>query len=215
MGKSKETNLKATTGGCWASSKIAIVVFGAQGSGKSTQTEALSHKYHLPILSMGERLRELVEKGGPLGECISRAQRSGKLVEPSIVAQVVTDFIEHTSGDGIIFDAFPRDFSQIPLLEDLAHKRSWRVVAINLVITDQTALKRLMKRTTIVDGEAVRRDDDTEELILARLELFHQQTEPMLDWLRKKHIVIDIDGEPPIDEVTKMVLSGMERCVVV
>ncbi|OGD61088.1 hypothetical protein A3A71_02525 [Candidatus Berkelbacteria bacterium RIFCSPLOWO2_01_FULL_50_28] len=180
-------------------SKQVFVVIGAQGSGKSTQAERLAKRLGFTRFESGEILRGLALKDEHLRDFL----KTGNLLTDENIAVIVERFVEdNSSATGFVFDGFPRTITQGPILKQLAEKYGWKVVGVNIVISDETAKLRLSKRVSVVDGKETVRDDDRPEIVEKRLRVYHERTEPILSYFKENFSLIKINGEPDRDAVT-------------
>jgi adenylate kinase len=181
------------------------LVFGKQGSGKTTQGKWLAEKLNLPYFEAGDALRKMARSGTEEGIKIGEIMASGNLVPDESIQYVFGQFIkaDETATTGFATDGFPRTLAQAQLIKKYAEKYSWQVIGINIDISDKTAMDRLSKRVTMVDGKPTVRADDTPEAITKRLKAYQDNTMPVINWVKENYQLIDIDGEPPIEEVSK------------
>lgn len=157
-----------------------ILLIGPQGSGKSTQAKLLAEDLRLPYLSTGDIFREM-------GEEIKQILDQGKLVDDQTTSKIVEEKLKESKyQNGFIFDGYPRTLEQIRLFDPGLDK------VIYLDLPDQEATKRLLARG---------REDDTKELIAERLRNYHLQTDPILDYYKKKGILSSVDGMGSIKEI--------------
>lgn len=188
------------------------LLFGPQGSGKSTQAEKLSAYLGIPYFNTGELLRSLAQTNTPQGVAVAESMKNGQLVPDDILRTVFTDFISQNDlTHGFVADGFPRVSAQLDLLEKLAKEYDWDILGIFIDINDQTVSERLSHRTIIVNGVETRREDDQPEILKKRLEAYRHDTLPIIDWLTKKGKMVKIDGEPSIDEVFAEVTKAAEQ----
>lgn len=189
---------------------VALIIMGPQGSGKTTQTERVAQHFQLPIFESGTELRQLAKQDTPLAHKIRQQMASGQLADnPTLWHLFQLYLAKHPINRGIILDGFPRTIDQCQLLAELAEKYTWRIQGVYLAISDTTAQHRLEHRFSIVDGQKVTREDDRPAIVKKRLALFHQRTEPVLDWLKAHHQLLTIDGEPTVDQVTNQLLAAL------
>lgn len=179
-------------------SKIPIyLVFGPQGSGKSTQAELLSEHLKLPFFDSGSQLRELAHSDKVNSQEIISAITAGDLVSNDILRSMFGEFISnHDCSMGMVIDGFPRTVEQGKLLKEMSKVYNWNVVSFYVEITDKTAKERLSKRYQLVNGKKVFRDDDKPSIVNKRLELFKKETLPVIEELKEYFTVHSIDGEP-------------------
>lgn len=181
-----------------------IILIGIQGSGKSTQGNLLSDSLHIPYLSTGHIFRDLSHEKTPLGRYIKETINSGALVRDSLTLHIVSDYLHRTEYEsGYILDGFPRTLEQAGKFENGVTK------VIYLKVSDKEALWRLSYRE---EDESTNdtREDETLSALRKRIELFHTVTEPVLDFYRKKDILIEINGEQSIEKIHSQILEKIQ-----
>lgn len=168
-----------------------IILIGIQGSGKSTQGNLLSKKLGVPYLSTGHIFRDLAKKKSKLARYIKETMSAGYLISDSRTIEIVNEYLtKEEYKKGYILDGFPRTVAQAEAFVDPLD------AVIYLSVSDEEALRRL----TVRNGQEVR-PDNTVRAIERRIELFHKLTEPVLTYYRGKGILVEIDGERPIEEI--------------
>ena len=175
-----------------------IVIFGAPGSGKGTQSDKIIEKYGLNHISTGDVLRAEIKKGSELGKTAASFIDQGQLIPDdlmvSILASVYDSFGDHK---GVIFDGFPRTIPQAEALKKMLDERGDKVAAmIELDVPEEELMKRLLLR-----GQQSGRADDNEETIKKRLVVYHSQTQPLIEWYDKEGIHYHIDGLGDLDRI--------------
>ena len=175
-----------------------IVIFGAPGSGKGTQSDKMIEKYGLNHISTGDVLRAEIKKGSELGKTAASFIAQGQLIPDdlmvSILASVYDSFGDHK---GVIFDGFPRTIPQAEALKKMLDERGDKVAAmIELDVPEEELMKRLLLR-----GQQSGRADDNEETIKKRLVVYHSQTQPLIEWYDKEGIHYHIDGLGDLDRI--------------
>ena len=175
-----------------------IVIFGAPGSGKGTQSDKMIEKYGLNHISTGDVLRAEIKKGSELGKTAASFIDQGQLIPDdlmvSILASVYDSFGDHK---GVIFDGFPRTIPQAEALKKMLDERGDKVDAmIELDVPEEELMKRLLLR-----GQQSGRADDNEETIKKRLVVYHSQTQPLIEWYDKEGIHYHIDGLGDLDRI--------------
>lgn len=176
-----------------------IVIFGAPGSGKGTQSEKLIAKYGLGHISTGDVLRNEIKKETELGKTAKQFIDQGQLVpDELIIAMLATVYDAFgTAHEGVIFDGFPRTIPQAEALREMLKQRGHKVAAmIELDVPENELIKRLVKR-----GRESGRSDDNEETIKKRLTVYHQQTSPLIDWYTQEGIRHHINGFGSLDRI--------------
>lgn len=177
-----------------------IVIFGAPGSGKGTQSENLIKHYELFHISTGDVLRDHIKRGTELGKTAKQYIDQGQLIPDElmigILAQVIDDNKE-AAQNGVIFDGFPRTIPQAEALETLLNERGTSVSAVvGLEVPEQELIDRLVKR-----GQMSGRSDDNEETIKKRLAVYHNQTSPLQEFYKEKGLYKAIKGTGTIDGI--------------
>ena len=185
-----------------------IVIFGAPGSGKGTQSAKLIEKYGLNHISTGDVLRAEIKKGTELGKTAASYIDKGNLIPDdlmvSILASVYDSFGDHK---GVIFDGFPRTIPQAEALKKMLDERGDRVAAmIELDVPEDELMKRLILR-----GQQSGRADDNEETIKKRLVVYHSQTQPLIEWYKNEGIHYHIDGLGDLDRIFTDICEVMDR----
>ncbi len=185
-----------------------IVIFGAPGSGKGTQSDKLIEKYGLNHISTGDVLRAEIKKGTELGKTAASYIDKGNLIPDdlmvSILASVYDSFGDHK---GVIFDGFPRTIPQAEALKKMLDERGDRVAAmIELDVPEDELMKRLILR-----GQQSGRADDNEETIKKRLVVYHSQTQPLIEWYKNEGIHYHIDGQGELDRIFTDICEVMDR----
>ncbi|OGH09031.1 MAG: hypothetical protein A2152_01460 [Candidatus Levybacteria bacterium RBG_16_35_6] len=177
-----------------------IVLIGIQGSGKSTQGNLLSEKLKLPYLSTGHIFRDIAKEKSQMGRYIKETMTSGFLIPDRKTVAIVKEYLERPEYEkGFIIDGFPRTVDQAEAFSDEVNH------VVYLKVSDKEALWRLSYR----NGEI--REDETLLAIRKRIELFHKVTEPVLDYYREKGILIEVNGERPVEEIFKDILTHLGK----
>jgi adenylate kinase len=211
-----------------------VILFGPPGAGKGTQAAAIVDHLKIPQVATGDIFRRHLKEGTPLGKLAKGYMDSGALVPDQVVCDIVASRLdEDDAKKGALLDGFPRTVAQAELLDRWLREHGRRVDAvISLVVDDKALVSRLSARRTcpndgstyhmvnsppqregICDacrGPLVQRDDDKESTILARLQTYRDQTEPVLRWLEGKAPIRTIDGQQPIGVVRKQILEALD-----
>lgn len=176
-----------------------IILIGIQGAGKSTQGNLLSEKLNIPYLSTGHIFREMAKEKTSLGRYIKEIMNAGYLIPDDKTVEIVSEYLKKPEyKSGYILDGFPRTVEQVKMFENGVDK----VVYLN--VPDKEALWRLSYR----NGDS--REDETLAAIRKRIELFHQLTEPVLEYYRQKGTLVEIDGEKSIEDIHKEILEKIK-----
>ena len=176
-----------------------IVIFGAPGSGKGTQSDLLIEKYGLNHISTGDVLRSEIKNGTELGKIAKQYIDDGMLVPDSLIVDILASVYDTfgTQHRGVIFDGFPRTVNQAEELKKMLAKRGHKVAAmVELNVPEDELMARLIKR-----GQESGRSDDNAETIKKRLDVYHNQTAPLIDWYENEGIRHQIDGLGALDRI--------------
>lgn len=175
-----------------------IVIFGAPGSGKGTQSAKLVEKYGLKHLSTGDILREEIKADTELGKLAGSYMSKGHLVPDELVIDILDNMIgKHSDTKGFIFDGFPRTLAQGEALGQMLEKHGEDIDAVlSLEVEEEELIDRLLKR-----GQISGRTDDNRETIESRLKVYHSQTEPLKEFYRTKGTLKNIEGVGSIDDI--------------
>ena len=188
-----------------------ILLLGPQGSGKGTQATRISAEYGIPHIATGDMLRAAIAAETPLGQRVKPILESGQLVPDEVMIELIRDRLqgEDTRG-GFVLDGFPRTPVQAEALDAMLRDldRELRVV-FELQIPDEVAIARLLNRAQLEN-----RPDDTPEAIRQRLELYHRETEPLVEHYRAQGILVGIHAEAPPNEVFHEIQQALEQVAV-
>ena len=176
-----------------------LVLFGPPGSGKGTQSENISNKYGLIHLSTGELLRAEKRTGSALGDEIKRLIDKGEYVSDQMAQQMVETFItKNQHARGFIFDGFPRTTNQAKWLDDFLLRFNAKIdLMMALSVDDHELANRLLNRS-VISG---RMDDRNEEIIRKRIEIYHHQTHPVMEYYKTQQKYYSVDGIGSLNEV--------------
>lgn len=177
-----------------------LILIGIQGAGKSTQGNILSEKLGIPYLSTGHIFRTIAQEKTPMGRYIKEIMNAGFLIPDDKTLEIVSEYLSRPEYEkGYIMDGFPRTLAQAK-----AFKNGITAV-VYLHVSDREALWRLSFR------DQAGREDETLMALRKRIELFHKFTEPVLDFYRKKGLLVDIDGEKEIKDISHEILEKLEN----
>ncbi|NOY65278.1 MAG: adenylate kinase [Nitrospirae bacterium] len=212
-----------------------IVLLGAPGAGKGTQAKKMIEKYGIPQISTGDILRKAVADGTPLGKEAKSYMDKGELVPDSVVIGLVKERLSQDDcKKGFILDGFPRNTSQAETLDQVLSEMNMPLqLALSVDVDFDILMKRLTGRRTckqcnqmyniyfsppkkegVCDkcgGELYQRDDDKEETIKKRLEVYEAQTAPLIDYYEKKGILKRVNGVGDIDEIFANICKILEE----
>lgn len=168
-----------------------IALIGPPGSGKGTQAKLLGKELGFPVLNVGDLLYFRSQEEDTIGKKIKEVQNTGGIVDDETTIQVVEDHLKtSTYKKGFVLDGFLRRLAQAKAFKIKLDR------VIYLRVGDDVNMKRLLKR-----AKEEGRKDDKPEIIKKRLKLYHQETEPVLDYYRKQGILEEFDGEQPIEDI--------------
>jgi len=185
-----------------------IVIFGAPGSGKGTQSDLMKKNYNLAHISTGDVLRQEMKDDTELGKTAKEYINKGQLVPDDLICDML-DKVLGTIKDakGVIFDGFPRTIPQAEALEKILNKRNMEVsVLLDLRVEDEELINRLLER-----GRISGRSDDNEETIQSRLKVYHSQTAPLAEYYNKKGKHVAIKGTGSIDDIFSRIDEAIKK----
>jgi len=173
-----------------------LIFLGPPGAGKGTQAKSLSEHWHIPHISTGEILRAAIAQGTPLGKQAQSYVAKGELVPDDLILALIRERLSQPDAtSGWILDGFPRNVAQAEFLDRLLQElhQSYDCV-VNLEVPDGTIVSRLLAR---------QRQDDTEEIVLHRLQIYRDRTEPLIDFYHQRGNLLKVDGDRPPTEVSE------------
>ena len=176
-----------------------IVIFGAPGSGKGTQSDLIIKKYGLEHISTGDVLRNEIKNETELGKTAKEYIDKGQLIPDELMVSILASVYDSCGKEhqGVIFDGFPRTIPQAEALKKMLSERGHKVAAmIELDVPEDELMTRLVKR-----GKESGRSDDNEETIKKRLDVYHNQTAPLIEWYKNEGIHHHIDGLGELDRI--------------
>ena len=193
-----------------------IIMLGAPGAGKGTQSALIAEEYHIPHISTGDILRKNIKEGTELGKLAKSYIDAGALVPDDVVIGIVADRLkEEDALNGYVLDGFPRTIAQAEALDKVAKID----IAVNIVVGFDVIVERLAGRRVCVCGatyhtaklngsttcakcgkELFFRDDDKPETVRARLETYEKQTAPLIGYYEKKGILVNVDATGTIEQ---------------
>jgi len=187
-----------------------IVIFGAPGSGKGTQSENLIETYKLFHISTGDVLRDHIKRGTELGKTAKQFIDQGQLIPDELMIDILAQVIDDNKDaavNGVIFDGFPRTIAQAEALETLLNERGTSVSAvIGLEVPEEELIDRLVKR-----GQMSGRSDDNEETIKKRLAVYHNQTSPLQEFYKEKELYKAIKGTGTIEGIFADIKNAIDK----
>lgn len=188
-----------------------IIICGAPGSGKGTQSALIKDKYNLLHLSTGDLLRAEIAAKSDLGRVAENYIANGQLVPDSMIIDILDKAISEREAaatyNGLILDGFPRTVAQAEALEGLLKKHGKELsVLLDLAVDEAELVDRLVKR-----GQTSGRSDDNLETIKKRLDVYHEKTEPVNDYYKKQGKYVAIPGMGSIDEIFGRICEAIEK----
>lgn len=182
-----------------------IILFGPPGAGKGTQAEKLVTHFNIPHLSTGTIFRANIQNQTPLGLKVKAILDDGKLVPDETVVEIVAKELQKDEySKGVVLDGFPRTVNQAVALDDFFSGNGSDVQAfITLTVPEEELISRILNR-----GQG--RSDDTPEKIKTRLQVYRDQTEPVMNHYKTRGLVKEIDGVGSIDEIFDRILDALD-----
>jgi len=207
--------------------ELNLVMLGPPGAGKGTQARQLRRKWNIPHISTGAMLREAVQAGTPLGRQVAAIMESGGLISDDVITHVVIERLAHpdTNG-GFLLDGYPRTIPQAEALDRMLSGRA-PLVVVDIVLSEAEVVRRLASRMVCAEcganavgegpachdcgGPLVPRADDREQVVLNRLKVYRDQTEPLISYYGSRSTYCRIDGARLPDDVTADIIKAVER----
>ncbi|MFG2119009.1 adenylate kinase [Streptomyces sp. NPDC048710] len=213
-----------------------IVLVGPPGAGKGTQAVRLAEKLAIPHISTGDLFRANISRQTELGKLAKSYMDAGNLVPDEVTIAMAKDRMEQADAEnGFLLDGFPRNVSQAEALDRLLDEEGIKLDAVlDLEVPEEEVVKRIAGRRIcrndsshvfhvtysppkqegvcdVCGGELYQRDDDSEETVRTRLEVYHTQTEPIIDYYKAQGLVVTISSLGPVDEITQRALEALKR----
>ena len=185
-----------------------IVIFGATGSGKGTQSERIVEKYGINHISTGDVLRAEIKNGTELGKTAKGYIDQGQLIPDELMIDILASvFDSFKDSKGVIFDGFPRTIAQAEALKKMLAERGQDVsVMVDLEVPEDELMVRLIKR-----GKDSGRADDNEETIKKRLHVYHSQTAPLIDWYKNEKKYQHINGLGTMEGIFAEICEAIDK----
>lgn len=186
-----------------------LVLFGAPGSGKGTQSAKLIDNYGLHHISTGEVLRDHIKRETELGKIAKQYIDEGQLIPDELMIGILDDVLEKEAKGkkGVIFDGFPRTIPQAEALNELLKKRGTELHAVvGLEVPEEELVQRMLNR-----GKETGRADDNPETIKKRLAVYHNQTSPLKDHYMKQNKYLQINGSGNVDDIYRSIAAGIDN----
>jgi adenylate kinase len=215
--------------------ELNLIFLGPPGAGKGTQAQKVVEKYSIPQISTGDLMRAAVASGSALGEKLKEFMAAGALVTDDLVLDILLERIEKDDcQNGFLLDGVPRTTAQAEMLESSLAKNSKAIAGvISIDVPDDVLTRRLTarrickncgasyhleflkpKKVGVCDkcsGELYQRKDDSEDVILNRLKVYHEQTAPLVDYYQNKNVLYQVDGNKKIDMIFQEICDIIDR----
>ncbi|NJQ03229.1 adenylate kinase [Streptomyces zingiberis] len=213
-----------------------IVLVGPPGAGKGTQAAYLAQNLSIPHISTGDLFRANISQGTALGRRAQEYMKAGDLVPDEITVEMARDRMSQgDAAEGWLLDGFPRNLHQAEALDAILAEESVSLDAVlDLEVPEEEVVKRIAGRRTcrsdsahtyhveykkpqaegvcdVCGGELYQRDDDREETVRRRLEVYHRETEPIIDYYKTQGLVVTISALGPVAEVTERAMAALRR----
>ena len=212
-----------------------IIMLGAPGAGKGTQAQMIADQYHIPHVSTGDIFRANIKNGTELGMEAKKYMDQGLLVPDELTVKILLDRVaEEDCKEGYLLDGFPRTIPQAEVLDKALTELGDAIdYAINVDVPDENIVKRMSGRRACLScgstyhmehkqkkkegvcdkcgNELVLRDDDKPETVLNRLEVYHKQTQPLIQFYEEKGVLRTVDGTKPMKEVFDSIVEILEK----
>lgn len=211
-----------------------LVLLGRQGAGKGTQCVRLARHYVVPHISTGDMLRMAVKEETDFGRKADEYMKAGRLLPDDVIVGIVAERLarDDSVNRGYILDGFPRTVGQAEALADITVGAGQPLdLVVDLEVPEEVVIERISKRRVCVDcgtnysvdapprydwtcdvcgGDVRQRDDDTEDAIRRRLDLYRQQTEPLIAWYQARDLLASVDGMGHPDQVTRRLIRAVD-----
>lgn len=187
---------------------INIVLFGAPGSGKGTQSAKIIDQFGLYHISTGEVLRDHIARGTELGKTAEKYISKGNLIPDNLIVDLIAHVIDNEAREakGVVFDGFPRTIPQAEALRDMLAERGSKVHAVvGLEVPEDELVERMLNR-----GKETGRADDNLDTIKNRLEVYHNQTHPLKEYYVAAGSYLPINGSGNVEEIFVSIATGIE-----
>ncbi len=183
-----------------------LLIMGPPGSGKGTQAAIVARRFSLPAISTGDIFRANVAEGTPLGQEAQRYMNAGEYVPDEVTNQMVRDrLFEADASDGFLLDGYPRTVAQVEFLDSVLAEQGVALDrVIEMVVDVEEVVNRLLERAA-EEG----REDDSEEVIRYRQEIYAKETAPLTAIYRERGLLVEVDGMGTVDEVSARMAAAL------
>lgn len=212
-----------------------IIMLGAPGAGKGTQAKMIAAKYQIPHISTGDIFRANIKNGTELGMEAKKYMDQGQLVPDELTVKILLDRVAQPDcSEGYVLDGFPRTIPQAEVLDSALDKLGDSIdFAVDVDVPDENIVRRMSGRRACLSCGAtyhiehippkqegvcdtcgqplVLRDDDKPETVLKRLKVYHEQTQPLIDFYTKKGVLRSVDGTVDMNDVFEAIVNVLER----
>ena len=212
-----------------------LVIMGPPGAGKGTQAAMIADRYSIPHVSTGDIFRKNLKEGTPLGLKVKEYMNKGLLVPDETVVEIVKDRLsEEDCRKGFLLDGFPRTVAQAGALDQVLEKMNMELDhVINIDVAKEVLIERAVGRRVCkkcgatyhvkynspsrpglcdeCGGELIQRDDDKEETVVKRIEVYLEQTKPLINYYSERGLLLSIDGGQDIAKVGEQIVKALER----
>lgn len=212
-----------------------IIMLGAPGAGKGTQAKMIAAKYQIPHISTGDIFRANIKNGTELGMEAKKYMDQGQLVPDELTVKILLDRVAQPDcSEGYVLDGFPRTIPQAEVLDSALEKLGDSIdFAVDVDVPDENIVRRMTGRRACLSCGAtyhiehippkqegvcdtcgqplVLRDDDKPETVLKRLKVYHEQTQPLIDFYTKKGVLRSVDGTVDMNDVFEAIVNVLER----
>ena len=184
-----------------------MIILGPPGAGKGTQAALIAERYGVPAISTGDIFRANIKAETELGQQVKEITASGALVPDELTNRIVEDRLAQTDAqEGFLLDGYPRNLGQVEALDTMLRATGQSLdVVIELVVDTEEVVQRLLKRAEI-EG----REDDTEEVVRHRMDVYTEQTAPLSEAYDKRGLLERVDGLGEVDEVTARIAEVLD-----
>ncbi len=187
-----------------------ILLLGPQGAGKGTQGRLISREYGVPHIATGDILRSAIAAGTRVGKQAEPLLNSGRLVPDEIMIRLIRDRLAQDTERGFVLDGFPRTAVQAEALDEMLSEIDRPLsVVFEFQLPEEVSVERLLRRAP-EEGRA----DDTLEAIRRRLELYREQTEPLVEYYRTRGLLVPIHADRPVEEVFHEIQQALDQVAV-
>jgi adenylate kinase len=190
---------------------VNILLLGPQGAGKGTQGKLIAAEYGIPHVATGDILREAIASGSEVGQRVKPIYDAGHLVPDDLMIELIRERLRADDAQkGFVLDGFPRTMAQAEALEEMLREIGRELgVVFELQLDDAVGRERMLKRAA-EEG----REDDTPEVIDRRLELYHRETAPLIEYYRTRGNLVGVHGDRSIDAVFAEIQEALEQAAV-